>query len=123
VRLVEPAAFTKVSALGVEEQRVNVILDAAGLPQALGDGYRVDVGVVVADAADVAKVPASSVFRTRDGHAVFVVGDRRARLRAVVVGLSNRDDAHVTQGLAPGEAVVRYPTSALRDGSRVRERE
>ena len=119
VRLVEPAAFTKVSALGVEEQRVNVVLDMTETPAGLGDGYRVDVSVLVAQAPDVPKVPASAVFRSGDRHAVFVVSAGRANRREIAIGLVNRDEAEVREGLSVGELVVRYPTSALRDGVRV----
>ncbi len=122
VRLVEPAARTKVSALGVEEQRVDVVLDLDAVPAALGDGFRVDVSVVVAQAGDVVKVPASAVFRRGDGDAVFVLQDGRARLRAIETGLRNRDEIEARRGVAPGEDVVRYPTSALADGVRAAAR-
>jgi HlyD family secretion protein len=122
VRVVEPAAFTKVSALGVEEQRVNVVLDLAEVPAGLGDGFRVDVAVVVSEAADVLKVPASAVFARGGGHAVFAVRGGRAQRLDVVLGLANRDEAEVRDGLAPGDEVVRYPTSALREGVRVTRR-
>lgn len=120
VRLVEPAAFTKVSALGVEEQRVNIVLDMAAIPPGLGDGYRVDVAIVVGAARDALKVPASAVFRAGERHAVFVVADGRATRQEIAIGLANRDEVEVVQGLASGAAVVRYPTSALADGVRVK---
>jgi HlyD family secretion protein len=122
VRVVEPAAFTKVSALGVEEQRVNVVLDLAEVPAGLGDGFRVDVAVVVSEAADVLKVPASAVFARGGGHAVFAVRGGRALRLDIVLGLANRDEAEVRDGLAPGDEVVRYPTSALREGVRITRR-
>jgi HlyD family secretion protein len=122
VRLVEPAAFTKVSALGVEEQRVNVVLDMPSIPAALGDGFRVEASIVVADVPDALKVPASAVFRAGGGRAVFVVAQGRAVQRAIEGGLANRDELEVRAGLAAGEAVVRYPTSALADGARVMPR-
>ena len=119
VRLVEPSAFTKVSALGVEEQRVNVVLDMPAVPATLGDGFRVEASIVVADVPDALKVPASAVFRAGGGRAVFVVAQGRAAQRAIEGGLANRDELEVLAGLAAGEAVVRYPTSALADGMRV----
>ena len=122
VRLVEPSAFTKVSALGVEEQRVNVVLDLPEVAADLGDGFRVDVALVVAEVADVPRVPASAVFRAEDGYVVFAVRDGRVSRRPVVPGLVNRDHAEIREGLAAGEVVVRFPTSALSDGTRVKTR-
>lgn len=139
VRLVEPAAFTKVSALGVEEQRVNVRIDFAPMPAlpasqaaqaaALGDGYRVGVRIVLVDEADVLRVPVSAVFPRPagtdgqpGGHAVFVVEDGRARERAVGVGGRNGRHAWITQGLDAGATVIVYPPPAVVDGARVRER-
>ena len=85
VRLVEPSAFTKISTLGVEEQRVNVIVDLVDPPQqreALGDGFRVEARIVVAEAADVLKAPTSALFRVGDDWAVFRVEDGVARQRS-----------------------------------------
>jgi HlyD family secretion protein len=122
VRLVEPAAFTKVSALGVEEQRVNVVLDFAeplDKVQTVGDGFRVEAHVVVYRADDVLKVPVGALFREGAGWAAFVVDGERARKRAVKVARRNSVEAMVEAGLAPGERVVVYPSDALRDGARV----
>jgi HlyD family secretion protein len=133
VRRIEPAAFTKVSALGVEEQRVNVLIDLVTPHerwQALGDGFRVSVRVIVLSADDALRVPVSAVFpeaRPADADpaprwATFAVRDGVARRTPVEVGARNGVHAWVRAGLAPGDAVVLYPPAALRDGDRVRER-
>ena len=126
VRRVEPSGFMKVSALGVEEQRVNVIIDfddPAGAAQALGDGYRVEVRIVVWQEQDVLKVPVGSLFRRGDDWAVFVVEDGRARLQIVELGQRNSDEAQVVSGLDAGQAIVLHPPDTLADGARVTERE
>jgi HlyD family secretion protein len=122
VRLVEPAAFTKVSALGVEEQRVNVVLDFAeplDKVQTLGDGFRVEARIVVYEAPDAVKVPVAALFRDGEGWAVFVVENDRASKRAVRAPRRNPTEALVEEGLQPGEPVVVYPSDALRDGARI----
>jgi HlyD family secretion protein len=122
VRLVEPAAFTKVSALGVEEQRVNVILDFVTPPPpaaTVGDGYRVEARIVVERAESALKVPVGALFRDGPGWAVFVVEAGRAVKRAVQAPARNDREARVASGLAEGERVVVYPPDALADGSRV----
>lgn len=121
-RLVEPAAFTKVSALGVEEQRVNVILDALGPAEAwerLGDGFRVEAEIVVYASPDVLTVPVSALVRQGDAWAVFVVDQGRARLRKIVLGPRSQTSAVVQQGLEPGQKVVQYPSDLIHDGVRV----
>jgi HlyD family secretion protein len=131
VRLVEPAAFTKVSALGVEEQRVKVLIDITSPGEqwrALGDGYRVGVRVVTLVRDDAVKVPVSAVFPLPDrddgpgGMAVFELRDRRAHLTPVGIGARNGTDAWVREGLAPGASVIVYPPSSVRDGTRVEVR-
>ena len=127
VTRVEPAAFTKVSALGVEEQRVNVLIEltSPGAEWAsLGDGYRVAVRVVTRSESRVLRVPVSAVFpRVQgEGHAVFVVDGGHARWRAVTVGARNGVDAWIREGLAAGEQVVVYPGAAVADGVRVKTR-
>jgi HlyD family secretion protein len=123
VRTVEPAAFRKVSALGVEEQRVYVVADFKSVPPGLGDAYRVDARIVVAEKADAVRVPAGALFR-RDGqwHA-FVVEGGRLSLRAVEAGLRGARDVEVVSGLAVGERVVLYPGNDLVAGLRVAPRE
>jgi HlyD family secretion protein len=125
VRLVEPAAFTKISALGVEEQRVNVVLDFAeplDRVQTLGDAFRVDAAIVIHRVEDAVKVPVGALFREGDGWAVFVADGGRAVKRAVKAPLRNGAEALVEDGLKPGEQVVVYPSDALRDGSRIAAR-
>jgi len=129
VRRVEPAAFTKISALGVEEQRVNVVIDITSAREqwrALGDGFRVGVRLVVLAEDKALQVPASAVFPLPEGDdrgmAAFVVDAGRARLTPLTLAARNGSAAWVTQGLAPGAKVIVYPPSAVRDGVRVRER-
>lgn len=143
VRRVEPAAFTKVSALGVEEQRVNVLIDlvptpapsAAGVGRAeaapaalLGDGWRVVVRILTRQEADVLRVPVSAVFpwpgpaQPADTMGVFVIEGGRARLRAVQVVARNGSLAWVRSGLVPGEVVIAYPPPTVAEGSRVKPR-
>lgn len=122
VRRVEPSAFTKVSALGVEEQRVNVIIDLTSPPQqwqTLGDGYRVETRIIVFNTADAVTVPVSALFRKDGQWMVFVVSEGRARLRKVNISRQGAGAAMVTNGLQPGEQVVVYPGDGLADGSRV----
>ena len=122
VRRVEPAGFTKVSALGVEEQRVNVVIDLDGSDEAgaaLGDAYRTEVRIVVWRGADVLKVPTGALFRRGDGWAVFVVERGRARERPVRLGQRSGKEAQVLDGLAVGDPVVLYPPDTLEDGAKV----
>jgi len=125
VRLIEPAAFTKISALGVEEQRVNVVLDFVeplDTVQTLGDGFRVEAAIVTHRVADVVTVPVGALFRDGEGWAVFVAQDGQAVKRAVKAPLRNGTEALVEDGLKPGERVVVYPSDALRDGSKIEAR-
>lgn len=127
VRLVEPEAFTKVSALGVEEQRVRVLVDIvtpADRWKALGDGYRVSVRIVTQEQDQALKVPVSAVFprSDADGMAVFVVDRGRARLAPVELGARNGTEAWVVRGLEAGARVIVYPPASVRDGASVRER-
>ncbi|HVC10061.1 MAG TPA: efflux RND transporter periplasmic adaptor subunit [Burkholderiales bacterium] len=123
VRRVEPEAFTKISALGVEEQRVNVVLDFAeplDRVQTIGDGFRVEAHIVTFRAPDALKVPVGALFRDGPGWAVFVVEDGRALKRAVTSTRRNGLDAMIDAGLKAGDTVVVYPTDSLADGARVR---
>lgn len=122
VRLIEPAAFTKVSALGVEEQRVNVVLDFSeplDKVQTIGDGFRVDAHIVVYREENALKLPVGALFRQGAGWAAFVIDAERARLRAVKVARRNNLEAMIEGDLEPGDRVVVYPSDALKDGSRV----
>jgi HlyD family secretion protein len=119
VRQVEPSAFTKVSALGVEEQRVNVIADLRAPEPRLGDRYRVEARIVIWEGADVLQVPASALFRHGPAWAVFVVESGAARLRAVEVGHQAAFDAEIVRGLDAGELVILHPSDRVHDGARV----
>jgi HlyD family secretion protein len=123
VRRVEPSAFTKISALGVEEQRVNVVIDLvspAAEWQALGDGYRVDARIVIFSADNAVTVPVGAMFRDGDSWAVFVVRGHIARKQAIDAPRRSSTDALVTKGLAPGDRVILYPAERVRDGTKVR---
>jgi HlyD family secretion protein len=125
VRLIEPAAFTKISALGIEEQRVNVVLDFVeplDKVQTLGDGFRVEAAIVTHRMEDAAKVPVGALFRDGEGWAVFVAEGGRAVKRALKAPQRNGTEAMVEAGLKPGERVVVYPSDALRDGARIQAR-
>lgn len=125
VRLVEPSGFTKISTLGVEEQRVNVIVDLVDPPQkreALGDGFRVEARIVTAEAKDVLKVPTSALFRVGEDWAVFRVEAGVARQRTVKLGLQNGLEAEVQEGLAEGDLVVTHPGDNVIDGRAVKPR-
>jgi HlyD family secretion protein len=123
VRLVEPAAFTKVSALGVEEQRVNVVADLLTPPAErlnVGDNFRVEARIIIWEANDALKVPAGAVFRQGEQWAVFAVNEGRAHLRILKVGRSSGTETQVVGGLQKGDEVILYPGSRVRDGQRVR---
>jgi HlyD family secretion protein len=119
VRSVEPAAFTRLSALGVEEQRVNVILDLDDRPDALGDGYRVEASVTVWQGDSVLSVPSSAVFRDGSGWRVFTVADDRARLTRITIGERTGARTQVLAGLSSGDEVILFPSDELDDGTRV----
>jgi HlyD family secretion protein len=119
VRRVDPAGFTKVSALGVEEQRVNVYGDFIASSPHLGDRFRVDVRLVLWESDRVLKVPASALYRRGDRWVLFVVEAGRAHERSVTVGHESASEAEITAGLRRGELVIRHPTDRVRDGSRV----
>ena len=122
VRRVEPSGFMKVSALGVEEQRVNVLIDLPELrdqARQLGDGYRVEIRVVTWRADDVVKVPVGTLFRRGDDWTVFVIENGTARLQAVQIGQRNDIEAQILSGLSPGQTVVLHPPDTLEDGTRV----
>ncbi|MBM4257570.1 MAG: HlyD family efflux transporter periplasmic adaptor subunit [Deltaproteobacteria bacterium] len=119
VRVVEPSGFTKISALGVEEQRVNVVIDivsAAEQWQHVGDGYRVDARIVVFSQEEAVKVPTGALFRDGDGWAVFVVVNGRARIRPIHTSKRNGLEALVEHGLTSGDQVIVYPSDVVRDG-------
>jgi HlyD family secretion protein len=122
VRLVEPAGFLKVSALGVEEQRVNVIGDFVDPPErwhSLGDAFRVEASIVIWEGQNVLQVPSSALFRSDDGWAVFQVADGRARVRAVRIGQNNGLAAEVLEGLHERDAVIVHPGDKVKNDVRV----
>lgn len=126
VRLVEPAAFTKVSALGIEEQRVNVVIDVAQPPaewSRMGDGFRVTARVVTASADNAVLVPVGALFPHAEGDvAVYRIEGRRVRLQAVELAGRNGNVGAVRNGLAVGDTVVVYPPPSLANGKRVQVR-
>ena len=126
VTRVDPAGFLKVSALGIEEQRVRTIIDFVDPPQVwarLGHDYRVIVHVVVWSAEDVLTLPSGALFRQGDGWAVFAVRDGGARTTPVQIGRRNNRVAQVEAGLAAGDSVVLHPSDRIRDGTAVAARE
>lgn len=124
VRRVEPSGYAKLSALGVDEQRVDVVLDPvepSALPASLGDGFRIEVSLTTFSTPDALCVPAGAVFRHGDGWASFLVEDGRARLRPVTVGERSERDVEVLGGLGAEDRVVLHPGDRVKDGVRVRE--
>ena len=125
VRLIEPAAFLKISALGVEEQRVNVIADFVDSPEmyrALGDAYRIEARIVISEADNILKVPAAAIFRRGEEWAVFVAGRGRAVLRPVKIGRRNELEAEVLSGVSENETVLVHPSDRIQTMTRIRER-
>jgi len=123
VRRIEPAGFTKVSALGVEEQRVNVVLDVGDSGEesaALGDAYRVEVRLVIWEAPSVLKVPTSALFRDGERWAVYVVNDGRARHTHIELGRQTGREAEVLSGLSEGARVIVHPGDLVEDGVRIK---
>lgn len=122
VRRVEPAAFTRVSALGIEEQRVNVVLDLEEVPDGLGHGYRVVAQLKIWEEDDVLHLPIGALFRSDGEWAVFVADGDRARLRTIEIGRLNDTVAQVLGGLDEGDSVVLFPSDVLRDGRLIDDR-
>jgi HlyD family secretion protein len=117
---VEPLAFTKVSALGVEEQRVNVIANFVDPPGALGDAFRVEDRLVLWSGEDILKVPVSALFRRGESWNVFVVERGRARWREVEIGHRSARKVEIAKGLNVGEQVIHHPSNDIDEGRRVR---
>jgi HlyD family secretion protein len=121
VSRVEPSGFTKVSALGIEEQRVNVIVDLDQLPSGtpLGDGYRVDVQIVVAERESVLMLPIGAIFRDNQDWAVFAARDGRAVKTDIQVGQRSGTHVEIVGGLAEGDRAILYPSDSISDGTRI----
>jgi HlyD family secretion protein len=123
VRLVEPAAFTKVSALGVEEQRVNIIADIVTPVEkraSVGDNFRVEARIITWEADKVLKVASGAVFRRGEQHGVFAVRHGRAAFQAVTTGRTSGTETEITHGLNDGDSVIIYPGDRINDGDRVK---
>ncbi len=119
IRLIEPSAYGKVSALGIEEQRVDVVVTLDAAPPTLGDGFRVEARLQVWRGDDVLLVPTSAAVRDRGGWAVYVLVEDRAVLRAVELGRRGKLDVEVQGGVAAGDRVVLHPSDRVADGVRV----
>lgn len=125
VRRIEPSGFTKISALGIEEQRVNVIVEFTEARERwlkLGHGYRVEVRIEEWRGADLLKLPLGALFRDGDDWAVFAVVDERAVLRRISIGHRNSREAEVLDGLGEGDAVILHPGDRIAEGVRVTAR-
>ena len=125
VKRVEPSAFTKISALGVEEQRVNIILGLEGPTTAyspLGDGFRVESKIVVFETKEALKVPSAALFRVDGGWAVFVVEGGKAKTKKITLGRRTGTEAMVEEGLSEGETVILHPSDTIKDGVMVMPR-
>lgn len=120
VRNIEPEAFTKISALGVEEQRVNVIVELAERPPGLGAEYRVEAAIVTWQGNEVLTIPTSAIFQRSSGWHAFVVEDGVVELRPLAIGGRGRDYTRVQAGVQEGEQVVVYPSDLIDDGTAVR---
>lgn len=125
MRRVEPFGFIKISALGVEEQRVNVILDFAELntmPDSLGHGFRIEARIEEWRAEDVVQIPEAALFRRGNSWAAFIVEDGRAREVSLEIGRSNGRQAQVLNGVTPGDTVILYPGEKVQTGVRLTQR-
>ncbi|MEH2094370.1 efflux RND transporter periplasmic adaptor subunit [Nostoc sp.] len=123
VRKIEPSAFTKVSALGVEEQRVNIIGDFVDSSVPLGDNYRVETRIVVWQGENVLTVPLSALFRCQQSWCTFVVEKGRAKTRVVEIDHRNNFEAAIKSGLKEGEMVILHPTEEIKEGSQIADPE
>ncbi|WP_151612091.1 efflux RND transporter periplasmic adaptor subunit [Sinorhizobium alkalisoli] len=126
VKRVDPAGFVKVSALGIEEQRVGTVIDLVDPPESwarLGHDFRVIVHVAIWESADALTIPVSALFRRGDDWAVFAVKDGRARATIVRTGQRNSKLVEVLSGLSPGDRVLLHPSDRVAEGTAVAERE
>lgn len=119
VRMIEPSAFTKISALGIEEQRVNVIADFLEPEVPLGDGYRVEARIVIWESNEAVKIPLSALFRQGEAWNVFVVENGLVKRRAVETGHRSAFEAEILKGLKQGDSVIVHPSNQVDDGVRI----
>ena len=119
MKYIEPEAFTKYSALGVEEQRVNVIAEILSVPENIGAEYRVDVAIITWQALEVLTIPTSAIFQRSTGWNTFVVNDGRTELRPILIGPRGRDYTQIIDGVSEGETVVQFPSDLINEGTRV----
>lgn len=125
VRLVEPSAFTKISALGVDEQRVNIIADFTQpppLPETLGDGFRLEAGIIIWQGKDVLCLPTGALFRQGKDWAVYKIDGKHARLTIIEIGHNNGDVAEILSGLADGDQVILHPSDRIKEGTPIKPR-
>ena len=122
VRVVEASAFTKVSALGIEEQRVNIVADFVDPTGPLGDGYRLEARVIIWECENVLKIPLSALFRHGESWSVFIVEDGIARRRDVEIGHRSQFEAEILGGLEERTAVILHPSNQIEDGAAVEAR-
>ena len=125
VRRIEPFGFTKTSALGIDEQRVNVIIDLTDPLerwQRLGHGYQIDARVVLWESNNVLKVPLTALFRDSNAWSVFVEQQGRAKLQHVVIGQRNGLEAEIIEGLSEDSQIILHPSDQIVDGVRIRSR-
>lgn len=120
IRTIEPSAFTRVSALGVDEQRVNVLMDIVDTPPNLGDGFRVETRTIVWRSPSVLKAPPSAVFQAGEEWALYVIDNGRAHLRRVSIGHRSGDAVEILSGVAEGAHVILFPSDKIREGVRVK---
>ena len=120
VRLVEPSAFTKISALGVEEQRVNVLIDFNTIPESLGVGYRAEAEIILQEAPETLTVPVSAIFQESGEWFTFAVVDDTVEKRAIEIGTRAADKVEVLSGLVEGDEVVLFPSASIVSGARIK---
>jgi len=119
VRYIEPEAFTKISALGVEQQRVNMIADFIDIPANLGAGYRVEASIIIREINNVLSIPGSAIFQRSDGWNTFVVENGIVELRPIIIGVRNQQYAQVLDALDEGDRVILFPSDLVETGLRV----
>ncbi|NQV73045.1 efflux RND transporter periplasmic adaptor subunit [bacterium] len=120
VRLVEPSAFTKISALGVEEQRVNVLIDFDSIPESLGVGYRAEAAIIIQEAPETLTVPVSAIFQESGTWFTFAVVDDMVEKRAIEIGTRAADKVEVMSGLVEGDEVVLFPSASIVSGAKIK---